>query len=65
MGLGEITTHVLTTGFQVSDDNPMSGVESRAALLRCLGQSLLSHPDIFGTEGRPGHLAGNTFCHRV
>ncbi|KAI1646096.1 DUF1688 domain-containing protein [Daldinia loculata] len=57
MGLGEITTHVLTTGFQVSDDNPMSGVESRAALLRCLGQSLLSHPDIFGTEGRPGHLA--------
>lgn len=36
----------------------MPEVDSRAALLR-LGQSLLAHPDIFGVEGRPGHIAGN------
>lgn len=49
---------VLSEGFQVSDDNPMLGVASRAALLRSLGQSLLAHPDVFGAEGRPGNLVG-------
>ncbi len=42
----------------MSDGNPMLGVDSRAALLRSLGQSLLAHPDVFGAEGRPGHLVG-------
>jgi hypothetical protein len=36
----------------------MLGVDSRAALLRSLGQSLLAHPDVFGAEGRPGNLVG-------
>ena len=36
----------------------MLGVDSRAALLRSLGQSLLDHPDVFGVDGRPGHLVG-------
>jgi len=36
----------------------MLGVNSRAALLRGLGKSLLAHPDVFGVEGRPGHLVG-------
>ncbi|KUI57101.1 Protein urg3 [Cytospora mali] len=51
-----IVDGALTAGFQVSDRNPMLGVESRAALLRSLGQSLLAHPDVFGVEGRPGNL---------
>ncbi|KAL1983889.1 hypothetical protein VTN96DRAFT_9813 [Rasamsonia emersonii] len=55
-GLESLTTEELAEGFQVSDKNPMLGVESRAALLRSLGQSLLAHSDIFGAEGRPGNL---------
>ncbi|KAH7175969.1 hypothetical protein EDB81DRAFT_771607 [Dactylonectria macrodidyma] len=55
-GLERLETTVLAEGFQVSDGNPMLGVDSRAALLRSLGQSLLAHPDVFGAEGRPGNL---------
>ncbi|PGH02522.1 hypothetical protein AJ80_08833 [Polytolypa hystricis UAMH7299] len=55
-GLERLETSVLAEGFQVSGSNPMMGVDSRAALLRSLGQSLLAHPDVFGAEGRPGHL---------
>lgn len=42
----------------MSDKNPMLGVESRAELLRSLGQSLLDNSDLFGAEGRPGNLVG-------
>ncbi|KAK3324732.1 hypothetical protein B0T19DRAFT_429313 [Cercophora scortea] len=55
-GLERLETAALAKGFQVSDGNPMLGVDSRAALLRSLGQSLLAHPDVFGAEGRPGNL---------
>ncbi|KAI1631031.1 DUF1688 domain-containing protein [Biscogniauxia mediterranea] len=55
-GLEELTTNALSAGFQVSDNNPMLGVASRAALLRSLGQSLLAHTDVFGVEGRPGNV---------
>ncbi len=51
---------MLGTGFQVSGSNPMLGVDSRAALLRSLGQSLVAHADIFGAEGRPGNLVGES-----
>ncbi|KAI1443527.1 DUF1688 domain-containing protein [Annulohypoxylon stygium] len=55
-GLEQLTTEALTAGFQVSDKNPMLGVDSRAGLLRSLGKSLLAHSDVFGAEGRPGNL---------
>lgn len=55
-GLKQLDTDKLAQGFQVSDSNPMLGVDSRAALLRSLGQSLLDHPNVFGAEGRPGNL---------
>ncbi|TDZ74686.1 Protein urg3 [Colletotrichum trifolii] len=55
-GLEQLQTSALSDGFQVSDSNPMLGVDSRAGLLRSLGQSLLAHPDVFGPEGRPGNL---------
>ncbi|KAK0727289.1 hypothetical protein B0T26DRAFT_747632 [Lasiosphaeria miniovina] len=55
-GLERLETAILTEGFQVSDGNPMLGIDSRATLLRSLGQSLLAHPDVFGAEGRPGNL---------
>ncbi|KAK1717391.1 hypothetical protein CaCOL14_003370 [Colletotrichum acutatum] len=55
-GLERLETSALAGGFQVSDSNPMLGVDSRAGLLRSLGQSLLAHPEVFGADGRPGNL---------
>ena len=45
-------------GFQVSDSNPLVGVEGRADLLRGLGALLASKPEIFGRNDapRPGGL---------
>ncbi len=44
--LSAVTAETVARAFQVSDDNPLVGVEGRAALLRRLGQ----------TVGRPGRL---------
>ncbi|CAA9965668.1 DUF1688 domain-containing protein [Pyrenophora teres f. maculata] len=55
-GLQDLKTEELAKGFQISDTNPMLGVESRANLLRSLGKSLLSQPEVFGKEGRPGNV---------
>jgi hypothetical protein len=54
--LASLTEETLSQGFQISKDNPMAGVGSRASLLARLGKSLLKFPDIFGPEGRPGNL---------
>jgi hypothetical protein len=42
--------------FQVRDDNPLVGLDGRAAVLRRLGDALLEQPDAFGNAARPGHL---------
>ncbi|KAL1796939.1 hypothetical protein ACET3X_005479 [Alternaria dauci] len=55
-GLQDLKTETLAEGFQISESNPMLGVDSRANLLRSLGKSLLSHPTIFGEQGRPGNV---------
>lgn len=57
-GLAQLTTEALAKGLQVTDNNPMLGVESRANLLKGLGRSLLAHPNIFGDAGRPGNAVG-------
>lgn len=54
----DLKTEALAEGFQISDKNPMLGVDSRANLLRSLGKSLLSNPEVFGQEGRPGNVVG-------
>ena len=45
----------LARAFQVSDDNPLAGLEGRAALLRRLGAQVTARPDLF-PGGRPGGL---------
>ncbi|KAH9859468.1 hypothetical protein IAQ61_011249 [Plenodomus lingam] len=55
-GLAQLTTQALAEGFQISETNPILGLESRANLLRSLGTSLLGQPEIFGKEGRPGNV---------
>ena len=55
-GLCAVTETQLAKAFQVSDANPLVGLEGRVALLHRLGDSLAGWPDIYGVEGRPGEL---------
>ncbi|MGY4827072.1 URC4/urg3 family protein [Sphaerotilaceae bacterium SBD11-9] len=47
---------MLAEVFQLNADNPLVGLEGRATLLRRLGDTLLSQPEVFGAQGRPGRL---------
>ncbi len=57
-GLQGLTAEGLAEGFQVSADNPLAGLEGRAALLRRLGHQVAARPDLFalGHDPRPGGL---------
>ncbi len=55
-GLQRITADQLAAAFQVTDTNPLVGLEGRAALLRRLGDALANQPELFGHQARPGHL---------
>lgn len=53
-----LTAGDLAEGFQVTPDNPLIGLEGRAALLNRLGRTVAINPDIFGQhdDPRPGGL---------
>jgi Protein of unknown function (DUF1688) len=53
--LAGLETATLARGFQVSEDNPLAGLDGRAALLRRLGAQVLARPDLFANR-RPGGL---------
>ncbi|MEK0182219.1 MAG: DUF1688 family protein [Oscillatoriales cyanobacterium] len=58
LGLSELTLETLATGFQVSRENPLVGLEGRLELLQRLGKAICQHPLLFGGENqRPGNLA--------
>ncbi|MEN4398574.1 URC4/urg3 family protein [Mycolicibacterium senegalense] len=42
--------------FQAGPENPLAGRSGRVELLNRLGAQMLSRPDVFGPQGRPGHL---------
>lgn len=52
--LAALDAATIAHGFQVDEDNPLAGLEGRAALLRRLGAQVLARPDLFG--GRLGGL---------
>jgi len=54
--LARIDEATLAHGFQVTADNPLVGLEGRAALLRRLGEALTASPDLFGQPARVGNL---------
>lgn len=56
-GLQNLTVEQLAAGFQVSSTNPLLGLEGRVKLLQRLGESLQTHPKLFGDQNpRPGNL---------
>jgi hypothetical protein len=56
-GLEAIDADILARHFQVTADNPLTGLEGRANLLRRLGRALAKNPSFFGAPvARPGHL---------
>jgi hypothetical protein len=56
--LANLNVADLARGMQVSDNNPLIGLDGRADLLRRLGKLVASKPDIFGScdTPRPGGL---------
>jgi len=56
-GLQNLTVDQLAEGFQMSQRNPLVGLDGRLQLLQRLGKSLQAFPHLFGTENpRPGNL---------
>jgi hypothetical protein len=56
-GLRSLTVETLSKSMQVSDANPMSGLDGRAGLLMQLAEAL-QKPELFGANGRPGNMIG-------
>lgn len=53
-GLKSVTPQLIANAFQVTENNPLVGVEGRARLLQNLGKAL-ENKNLF-SEGRPGNL---------
>lgn len=57
IGLEQFTVADLAAGFQVTDQNPLVGLEGRVELLQRLGKTLRQSPHLFGQAlPRPGYL---------
>ena len=54
--LQALTVEQLRTGFQVTESNPLTGLDGRVELLNRLGQALIEQPHVFGERGRVGGL---------
>ena len=50
-GLRGLVTDHLASAFQVSEHNPLVGLEERAVLLRRLGEVMSEQPEVFGEDG--------------
>jgi Protein of unknown function (DUF1688) len=61
--LAKLTSDTLRRYFQVSDSNPLAGIEGRAALLRRLGAVVAGKPEIFARADAP--RPGGLFDHLV
>jgi len=61
--LANLDTKWLRNGFQVTDQNPLTGLEGRAELLRSLGRLVAQRPEIFAQYDTP--RPGGFFDHLV
>jgi hypothetical protein len=58
-GLKELTIKKMAAGLQVTEQNPIAGLEGRANLLMQLADAL-NNQSLFGIDARPGKMLGNT-----
>ncbi|EPQ50303.1 DUF1688-domain-containing protein [Gloeophyllum trabeum ATCC 11539] len=56
LGLSQITTEKTAEAMQVTESNPMVGIEGRASLLANLSKALRKNSEFFGEEARPGNM---------
>lgn len=56
-GLKRLNVELLGKGLQVSETNPIAGLDGRAGLMSRLGDAM-SDSSIFGSDGRPGGMLG-------
>ena len=61
--LAKLDAEELQRGFQVTNANPLVGLEGRAELLRAVGRLAAARPDIFASNDRP--RPGGLFDHLV
>lgn len=57
LGLRKVNLQVLARGLQVSETNPIAGLEGRVGLLERLSGALRNR-EFFGRQGRPGGMLG-------
>jgi hypothetical protein len=64
-GLRRLDTNAIARGLQVTDKNPLDGLEGRASLLVRLADALAYQQQMFGDNGRPGNMLGKYHlrCH--
>jgi hypothetical protein len=66
LGLKGLQKKSFSHGLQITENNPMVGLDGRFELLKQLGKALSSHPEFFGEEVfRPGHIADYLLKHAV
>ena len=58
-GLRGMTLEKMTFGLQVSESNPIAGLEGRTGLLIRLAGAL-QNEQLFGADGRPGNMLGKS-----
>lgn len=56
-GLKRVDVELLGKGLQVSENNPINGLEGRAGLLMRLSDAL-NNQELFGVDARPGNMIG-------
>lgn len=55
-GLRGLAADHLAQAFQVTETNPLIGVQGRTTLLHRLGETMAGNAEVFGAAGRPGGL---------
>ncbi|KAG9236517.1 hypothetical protein BJ875DRAFT_371880 [Amylocarpus encephaloides] len=61
-GLRNLTVDDMRAGLQVSEANPIAGLEGRTELLQRLSEAMMNHT-YFGADGRPGNMLDYLISH--
>ena len=61
VGLRRLNLPQLAKSLQVSETNPLAGLEGRAGLMSRLADAM-TNTKYFGRAGRPGHMLGNSIA---